>query len=134
MMFFLIIVKRVATFTKRRTKTPKLVAEDSKVSKTKTSVKKAPRVQLNAIPKAPTETGIVFVWGTGEVGQLGLGDQYDLRKKPYPLQDRGFDHPVDVVAGSLHNLVFTKGEGVFSWGVNDHGALGRPVNKGICNF
>jgi len=109
--------------TKKRLSDVPTVNPRSKVAKI------AKRSSFNHLPVAPTTAGTIFVWGNGDVGQLGLGDQYQERSKPFPLRPLVSLQPVDVAVGSLHNLAFTKEAGVHSWGVNDHGALGRPISR-----
>ena len=73
--------------------------------------------------------GRVYVVGTGDMGQLGLGDDEDgimVCQRPHPLD--AFGLPVCVVAcGGMHSLAITDDGGVWSWGVNDDGPLGREV-------
>ena len=91
-------------------------------------VSKRPHIVVNSLSDAPAVTGTVFVWGDGSMGQLGFGDLFDSLEKPHPLTDLP-DTIVDIVAGPMHNLVLTKEGLVYSWGVNDDGALGRNANN-----
>ena len=61
----------------------------------------------NQIVKAPTQVGKVFVFGTGDTGQLGLGDEMLERKKPMPLNAFDNDQIVDVVSGGMHSIAIT---------------------------
>lgn len=60
------------------------------------------------IVKAPTTVGNVFVFGTGDTGQLGLGEDMLERKKPMPLKVLDNEHIVDVVSGGMHSIAITK--------------------------
>ncbi|KAH6566114.1 hypothetical protein BASA50_006301 [Batrachochytrium salamandrivorans] len=73
------------------------------------------------------KVGDVFVVGSGDCGQLGLGDDPDnmTREKPAMLKYFNDKHIVGVYAGGLHSIVLTKHGKLFSWGCNDQNALGR---------
>ncbi|KAJ1511954.1 hypothetical protein HMI55_006414 [Coelomomyces lativittatus] len=56
-----------------------------------------------------------------------LGEDRKNVEKPVPLKylnDKGI---VEITAGGMHNLALSKSGIVYSWGVNDEGALGREV-------
>lgn len=74
---------------------------------------------------------LVYVFGSGECEQLGLGyDQPNSIKKPrkIPLFDQGL-HParsiLKIVCGGMHTVALSSMGKVFTWGCNDEGALGR---------
>ncbi|RUS20169.1 regulator of chromosome condensation 1/beta-lactamase-inhibitor protein II [Endogone sp. FLAS-F59071] len=102
-----------------------------KVSKlTATPVVRSPAARrrdphITQTPDLPRESGRVFVFGNGEIGQLGLGDITVERKKPYPVPTLENEEVVDVVAGGLHTIAITKEGKLWSWGCNDQRALGR---------
>ncbi|KAF4664227.1 Regulator of chromosome condensation [Perkinsus chesapeaki] len=82
--------------------------------------------------------GSVFVHGSGECDQLGLGDAVLERRKPTSIDKicmstLGYKIAVTQIAvGALHTLALDSTTGkVFSWGCNDDGALGRlgPENQ-----
>jgi regulator of chromosome condensation len=60
------------------------------------------------IPEARKKTGQVFVFGNGDVGQLGLGDEMLERKRPMPLKALEDEDIVDIVAGGIHTIAITK--------------------------
>ncbi|PFH38145.1 regulator of chromosome condensation (RCC1) repeat-containing protein [Besnoitia besnoiti] len=76
---------------------------------------------------ALTGTGAVWVWGSNEEGQLGLGegveeDQYE------PVQLECFSTPIRRVAcGAKHCLAIAQYGDVFAWGANEEGQLGLGV-------
>ncbi|KAJ1962860.1 hypothetical protein IWQ62_003395 [Dispira parvispora] len=84
---------------------------------------------INPSPVLPTEVGKVLVFGNGDCGQLGLGEDILQRKKPYPLQALDDEEIVDIAAGGLHNMALTKDGRLFSWGCNDQKALGREGDE-----
>ncbi|KAI7893988.1 regulator of chromosome condensation 1/beta-lactamase-inhibitor protein II [Mucor mucedo] len=92
-------------------------------------VKRVKHTALNNIVKAPTTVGKVFVFGTGDTGQLGLGDVFLERKKPMPLKALDDEDIVDVVCGGMHSIALTKEGKLWSWGCNDQRALGRSGDE-----
>ncbi|RPA83728.1 RCC1/BLIP-II [Ascobolus immersus RN42] len=70
----------------------------------------------------------VFVTGTGDMGEIGLGGHITEAKRPKlipTLKDVGV---VQTASGGMHTLCLTKDNKIYSWGVNDQGALGRPTD------
>ncbi|KAI8333527.1 regulator of chromosome condensation 1/beta-lactamase-inhibitor protein II [Chlamydoabsidia padenii] len=68
---------------------------------------------------------MVFVFGSGDTGQLGLGDSMLSRKRPMPLKVLDDKKIVDVACGGMHTLAVTEDGQLYSWGCNDQRALGR---------
>lgn len=73
----------------------------------------------------------VFVWGEGSSGELGLGvatsaiDVKRPRLHPYFSSiEAGFVH---VATGGMHAAALTHDNLIYTWGVNDQGALGRDT-------
>ncbi|KAH8338321.1 hypothetical protein KR067_013163 [Drosophila pandora] len=79
------------------------------------------------VPERRQAVGKVLVCGTGDTGQLGLGEDVLERKRLSEVQ--GIPDPVDVCAGGMHNLVLTKNGEIYSFGCNDEGALGRDTSE-----
>lgn len=73
----------------------------------------------------------VFVHGSGECEQLGLGDGVLERKKPTLVKSLIDAQIVAIAVGSLHNLALTVDGQVYSWGCNDEGALGRVGEENV---
>ena len=70
---------------------------------------------------------VLFTWGRGEDGQLGLGDSSDQDEPEYvdSLRGVGIRH---IACGSGHTVVLsTEGE-VYTWGRGDDGRLGHGDN------
>lgn len=63
---------------------------------------------LNNIVKAPVAVGKVFVFGTGDTGQLGLGEDMLERKRPMPLKVLDDKDIVDIICGGMHSIAITK--------------------------
>jgi len=74
--------------------------------------------------------GTVFVFGQGDMGQLGLGDDETEMLTPGPLSMPGGLRVSQVVCGGMHSLAITEDGHVWSWGVNDECALGREARGG----
>jgi hypothetical protein len=71
--------------------------------------------------------GAVFMVGTGDFGQLGLGEEVQEKTRPFPLDAFGGLRVTAVACGGMHALAITEDGAVHSWGVNDDGPLGREV-------
>lgn len=52
--------------------------------------------------------GKVYVFGTGDCAQLGLGEDIMSRKKPANLAVLNDKEIVDIAAGGMHNMALTK--------------------------
>ena len=66
----------------------------------------------------------LFMFGTGDCGQLGFGE--DVPELPFPKQLvwKGLSFE-KLVCGGMHTVAVSGDGTVWSWGVNDEGALGR---------
>lgn len=71
--------------------------------------------------------GSVYVFGSGDCCQLGLGEDILSRKKPTKIDYFDDKLIVDVAAGGLHNLALGATGIVYSWGCNDEKALGHEA-------
>lgn len=105
------------------------------------SVEKAPKVpavKLQAgvqINFAPTQPLDIFIFGSGESGELGLGNKKLDGKKPvnvkrprlHPLLSAEDVGVIQIACGGMHSVALTKDNKILSWGVNDQGALGRST-------
>lgn len=89
-------------------------------------------VQINFAPTQPLD---VFIFGSGESGELGLGNKKVDGKKPVNVK-RPRNHPllpaeavgvVQIACGGMHSVALTKDNKILTWGVNDQGALGRDT-------
>ncbi|KAF9291717.1 hypothetical protein BGZ88_006771 [Linnemannia elongata] len=105
------------TLTKRRSD------EDHAPRHRKRVVQHLPLAQIASHP------GQVFVFGTGDCAQLGLGEGTLLRKKPTNVAALNEQHIVDIAAGGMHNMALTKEGKLWSWGVNDQRTLGRSGDE-----
>ncbi|KAG9321868.1 hypothetical protein KVV02_002204 [Mortierella alpina] len=87
--------------------------------------------QLETLPAPAREStpGRVYVFGTGDCAQLGLGEDVLSRKKPANLAALNDEQIVDIAAGGLHNMALTVDGKLWSWGVNDQRTLGRSGDE-----
>ncbi|XP_002138000.2 regulator of chromosome condensation-like [Drosophila pseudoobscura] len=83
--------------------------------------------QAMGIPKRRQTVGTVLVCGTGDFGQLGLGEDIQERRRLAVVES--IPGPVDVCAGGMHSLVLTQSGDIYSFGCNDEGALGRDTSE-----
>lgn len=70
-----------------------------------------------------TENSRVFVWGCGEYGRLGLGDEED-RYEPSEIKLDLYGHVCrDVFAGSDTSFILTNKGKVLAWGNNEYNKI-----------
>lgn len=85
------------------------------------------------INEVPRQVLRVFVFGSGENGELGLGpgrtQALRPRRNPFlgPDGRSGF-HVVQLDCGGMHTIALTSRNEIVTWGVNDDGALGRDTS------
>ncbi|GAA5884849.1 hypothetical protein JCM3774_005239 [Rhodotorula dairenensis] len=98
---------------------------------------------LEPVPAPQVAPRTIFVFGTGDMGQNGLGvdDPKALDEIKRPRKHIGFAHKVDhaepgwqggvadLVCGGMHTLAVDGNGKVWSWGINDNAALGRVTSK-----
>ncbi|XP_076442328.1 uncharacterized protein LOC143281177 [Babylonia areolata] len=81
---------------------------------------------------ALTSEGMVYSWGDGYKGKLGLGSQ-DSAFTPtlIPHSHFGDGESVSIVcAGGIHSAAATASGGVFTWGCGSDGRSGHPEGQG----
>lgn len=90
--------------------------------------KPKPKVVINEAPKTRLN---VFVCGEGSSGELGLGTAKNVIdvKRPRLNQLLAADKVgvVQLAVGGMHCVALTHDNKIFTWGVNDQGALGRDT-------
>lgn len=89
---------------------------------------KKPKVVINQVP---TERLDVFVCGEGSSGELGLGvakNAIDVKRpRLNPFLSSREVGVVHVATGGMHAAALTHDNLIYTWGVNDQGALGRDT-------
>eukprot|EP00301_Raphidiophrys_heterophryoidea_P007651 c12931_g1_i1.p1 GENE.c12931_g1_i1~~c12931_g1_i1.p1 ORF type:complete len:1559 (-),score=432.66 c12931_g1_i1:355-4953(-) len=73
---------------------------------------------------ALTHDGLVYMWGAGSEGQLGLGSYRD-HSSPMSVEFFNSISIKQVALGHAHSAVLTMAGHVYTWGSNDHGQLGH---------
>lgn len=79
----------------------------------------------------------VYVFGSGDTGELGLGNVRRDGKKPKnvfrprlnDLLSAGKTGIVQIAVGGMHCVALSYDNKLYTWGVNDNGALGRDTSK-----
>lgn len=71
----------------------------------------------------------VYVVGTNCYGELGLGGLTKKAEMPRPVLNSNLNGVIDVAAGGVHSVALTHTNEVYTWGVNDEGALGRNTTE-----
>lgn len=110
------------------------VNDTSKVGKATTSNRgrpargSKPKLILN---QRATDALNVYVFGSGDSGVLGLGPRCStddvVRPRLNPNLSASSVGVVQVATGGMHCVALTKDNKILTWGVNDHGALGRDT-------
>lgn len=75
---------------------------------------------------AITAGRVCYVWGRGEDGRLGLGE--DARDKQAPTELKLPNRVIDAALGGTHTCLLDDTGAVLSFGRNNHGRLGRVVH------
>lgn len=118
----------------KRSKSSSAPVKKSGAKKSTILAKTLPQPTTTII-EAPTTPLEVFVFGEGSGGELGLGSEAIIGQTVDVTRPRLNPHlsaedvgVVQVSCGGLHGIALTKDNKVLTWGVNDHGALGRDTN------
>ncbi|XP_039127125.1 ultraviolet-B receptor UVR8-like [Dioscorea cayenensis subsp. rotundata] len=72
-----------------------------------------------------TSDAVVLAWGSGEDGQLGMGD---WEEKDWACSIKGLESKniTAAVAGSRNSLAISENGHLYTWGWNQRGTLGHP--------
>lgn len=74
-----------------------------------------------------TATSVVYAWGQNQRGQLGLGD-FKERRSPTVVHELWALPVLQLATGDNHSAALTSNGFLFTWGGNDRGQLGLPVD------
>ncbi|CAL7946546.1 unnamed protein product [Xylocopa violacea] len=107
--------------TKRSAQTPTKNHREAKKIRKKQELVVKPDLRQSATG------GVLLVFGQGDVGQLGLGEE--IVEKTRPATIPGYQDIVAVAAGGMHNVCLKQNGEVLTFGCNDEGALGRDTSK-----
>ena len=95
--------------------------------------KKRQKTAPASINATPTQKLDIYVFGAGEFGELGLGatpiDGNGPTNVRVPRHNKLLDafNVTQLAVGGMHCVALTKQGQILTWGVNDHGALGRDT-------
>jgi regulator of chromosome condensation len=108
-----------------------------KVESEPVSAPRAPKKQRTEEPlNLPSLQKLdIYVFGSGESGELGLGHVTRNGKKPTDVKRPRLNDLLDVnivgvvqmAVGGMHCVALTHDGKILTWGVNDNGALGRDT-------
>ncbi|XP_049645846.1 probable E3 ubiquitin-protein ligase HERC6 [Suncus etruscus] len=68
--------------------------------------------------------GMVFAWGAGTEGQLGIGEFKERVDTPMKIKSLSGIKIIQISCGDHHSLALSEDSQLFSWGSNSHGQLG----------
>lgn len=87
--------------------------------------------KINDVPKELLD---IYVFGEGTSGELGLGSKRVNGKKPIDVKRPRLNETlkklgvVQISCGGMHAACLCRDNKIYTWGVNDQGALGRDTN------
>lgn len=90
----------------------------------------APAPATATLSNKPTQILNIYVFGENAGGEMGLGPSVKSgvvsrpRLNPYLSGSVGV---VQVALGAMHGVALTSDNRILTWGVNDHGTLGRDT-------
>jgi regulator of chromosome condensation len=81
--------------------------------------------------KTENDNGYILSFGSGGMGQLGLGCERkkQVRKIPTCIPALQNHQMVSIATGGIHSAAIEKDGTLWSWGCNDEAALGRLIDK-----
>ena len=111
---------------------PRRAAKRSAVDPTKADkpakqIKQKQEISVKPDLRSISTNGIMLVFGQGDFGQLGLGE--DVTEKMRPAAISEYQDVIAIAAGAMHNVCLRKTGEVLTYGCNDEGALGRDTTK-----
>ncbi|KAE9380821.1 RCC1/BLIP-II [Stipitochalara longipes BDJ] len=97
----------------------------------------AKRSEIDSINTPPSQKLDIYVFGARSNGELGLGHALRNGKKPLSVQRPRLNdllspttvRIVDIAVGGMHCVALARDNKIYTWGVNDLGALGRDTSS-----
>jgi regulator of chromosome condensation len=84
--------------------------------------------QEASLNTAPTQRLDIYVFGSGDSAELGLGDAKNVKRpRLNKLLDASTVGVVQIAVGGMHCVALTHDQKILTWGVNDNYALGRDT-------
>lgn len=120
-----------STVTKSRKLNPsKTATKSGKAASTRPKTAPGPKSKPILNHRA-TETLNVYVFGSGDSGVLGLGPKCSIDDVTRPRLNLNLSASsvgvVQIATGGMHCVALTSDNKIVTWGVNDHGTLGRDT-------
>ncbi|WWD02144.1 hypothetical protein V865_000182 [Kwoniella europaea PYCC6329] len=121
------------------------LVDEVKRGRRRSSVGPGFKNELPTIPPIASPHNALFIWGTGDMGQFGLGPD-ELDEIARPKLHSWFEEEIEdgklsrdgkegnggleaVACGGMHTLAIDEAGRVRSWGINDNAALGRVTTN-----
>lgn len=92
---------------------------------------KRQKTTISQLNEKPTQPLNIYVFGGNSGGELGLGPSAksgDVSRPRLNPHLSGSARVVQLSLGAMHGVALTLDNRVLTWGVNDHGALGRDTS------
>lgn len=120
-----------STTTKsRKLNSSKAASKSLKVASSRTKTAPVPKPKT-ILSRRATDTLNVYVFGSGDSGVLGLGPRCSTDDVTRPRLNPNLSASglaiVQIATGGMHSVALTNDNKIVTWGVNDHGALGRDT-------
>ncbi|XP_029156286.1 regulator of chromosome condensation-like [Nylanderia fulva] len=101
--------------------------DPTKADKPAKQIKQKQEITVKPDLRLLSTNGVMLVFGQGDFGQLGLGEEVTEKMRPAAISD--YQDVIAIVAGAMHNACLRKTGEVLTFGCNDEGALGRDTTK-----
>jgi regulator of chromosome condensation len=109
------------------------LSEDTTFTTTPLGTKRQKREVFHTT--APSQPLDIYVFGSGENGELGLGASPRHGRDPTKVKRPRLNDllpaktvgVVQIAVGALHCVALTRDNRILTWGINDNGALGRET-------
>ncbi|GAX84248.1 hypothetical protein CEUSTIGMA_g11671.t1 [Chlamydomonas eustigma] len=89
---------------------------------------KSKSMQPSPVVVTPPEPADLFVFGSNPFGALGLGEDETVKYRPAQVGSEAVpERFLQVACGGMHTVALAADGKVWTWGVNDEGALGRKT-------
>ncbi len=124
------LVSSSAVTKSRKLKPSKTATKSGKAASGRPKKAQTPKSTLILNHRA-MDTLNVYVFGSGDSGVLGLGPKCSTDDVSRPRLNPNLSAPsvgvVQIATGGMHCVALTSDNNIVTWGVNDHGALGRDT-------
>lgn len=119
--------KIIAEIMPPRRALKRTAVDPTKADKPPKQIKQKQEIGVKPNLRSLSTNGVMLVFGQGDFGQLGLGE--DVTEKMRPAAISEYQDVIAIAAGAMHNVCLRKIGEVMTFGCNDEGALGRDTTK-----